>query len=188
MPTRTSYAALAFNTGELKPVDQATTAAAGITSTDLTAAEAMALRKINQFIMRVAGPVAGAAIVAVYLNDANTLDPIIVSLAELMAASIVLERWERYNHGAESLEGQNRRTDATEVAGRATRIAKDIFDAGGTVKSDGTFRRWFYPKGQQGPRVSGPLASGSMFDHRGYRNVWGETLPGPIDPYDQAKR
>lgn len=188
MANRTSYKALAFNRGELKQIESAAAADAGITATDLTDAELNAKRRVDQFILKAAGPIKAASIVSEFLDDTNDLDPIIIHLAELIASADILEQWERYNHADEGADGQNQRKDPDMVRGRATRIVEDIISAGGTFKSDGSFRRWFYPKGQQGIRVSGPGASGSRHDHRGYKNVWGELLPGPIDPYDQAKR
>ena len=188
MAARTSYFALSFSTGELKHVESNTNADEGVTATDLTNAEANAMRRVNQFILRTAGAVNGAAIVAIFADDANPLDPIIAHLAELIAAADIIEQWERFNKADEGAEGQTPRKDADTVRGRATKIAQDIVNAGGTLTSTGSFRRWWYAKGQQGIRVSGPQASGSRFDHRGYRNAFGELLPGPSDPYDDANR
>lgn len=188
MADRTSYYELNFNQGELKQIEGQTEQEGGITEADLLHAEANAMRRINQFILRVSGPLQGASTVATFKDDSNPLDPIIAHLAELIAAADILEQYERFNHADEGDAGQTKRTDANEVRGRATKIAQDIVDAGGTLTSTGSFRRWFYPKGQQGIRVSGPNASGSRFDHRGYKNHRGEHLPGPVDPYDEAKR
>lgn len=183
MSARTAYFTLAFNTGELKAVDQASAANSGITSADLRAAEADAMNRVNQFVVRVAGPLRGATIVADYMDDTNTLDPLVVQLAELMSAADILERWERFNRSDEGPDGQVRRRDSSDVRGRATRIAQDIMDAGGTLTTAGTFRRWYRPKGQQGPRVTGPMVSGSYFDPKGYTDPWGRLFPGPEDPY-----
>lgn len=186
MATRTSYFTLAFNVGELKPIDSASGAAHGITSADLLAAEAHALQLVNQFVLKVAGPLRGAAIIDEYLDDTVALDPIIPQLAELISGAEILEKWERYNRADEGSDGQVRRRDSSDVRGRATKIAQDIMDAGGTLKSDATFRRWYRPRGQQGPRVTGPMANGSYFDPRGYTDPWGTTWPGPNDPFGTA--
>ena len=188
MAARTAYATLEFNRGELKHVDEASSADMGIDSTDLRNAELAAMRRINQFILRIAGPIKGAAIVSIFADDQNPLDPIIIQLAEYVAAADILDNLERFDHASEGQEGQTQRKDADVVRGLATRIVDDIADAGGTFTSTGAFRRWAYSKGQQGMRVGGVNASGSRFDPRGYRNVWGELLPGPYDPYDTAKR
>lgn len=183
MATRTTYFALGFNSGELKPVEVANDAASGIVDDDLVLAEANALQLVNQFVIRVAGPKRGAEIVEEYLDDTNALDPIIPQLAELIASAEILEKWERYNRANEGADGQVRRRDSSDVRGRATKIAQDIMDAGGTLKADRTFRRWYRPRGQQGPRVTGPMANGSYFDPRGYTDPWGTSWPGPVDPF-----
>jgi hypothetical protein len=170
----------------LKAIDEASGASHGITDADLLAAEGNALRQINQFVIRVAGPRRGAEIVAFYMDDGETLDPLIPQLAELIAAAEILERWERFNRSDEGPDGQVRRKDSSDVRGRATRIAQDIMDAGGTLASDKTFRRWYRPKGQQGPRVEGPMVNGSYFDPKGYTDPWGRQFPGYPDPFGVA--
>lgn len=186
MADRTTYHSLGFNLGELKAIDSASGAAHGITAADLLAAEANALRQINQFVIRVAGPTRGEVIVGLYMDDTEALDPLIPQLAELIAAAEILERWERFNRSDEGPEGQVRRKDSTDVRGRATRIAQDIMDAGGTLTATKTFRRWYRPKNQQGPRVEGPMVSGSYFDLKGYTDPWGRLFAGPPDPYGVA--
>ena len=189
MATRTTYYELTFNVGELKAIEEATSSANGITEADLTLAEAHALDRVNQVILRVCGAVKGASIVAEFLDDTNDLDPIITQLAELIAAAEVLEKWERFNYSKEAREDRRMTSgiDVDHVRGRATQIVKDILDAGGTFKTDGTFRRWVLAPTQQGPRVSGPLVKGSYFDPRGYTDPWGRQYPGPPDPYGVAK-
>jgi hypothetical protein len=190
MAARTTYAVLEFSRGELKQIEAASSANEGVDSADLLKAEANAMRRVNQFILRVAGPVAGAAIVSEFSDDANSLDPIVVHLAELIAAADVLEQWERYNYSVETRDGTTTRKDASDVRGRATKVAQDIIDAGGTLKSDGTFRRWFYASNQQGPRVGGPMRNGSYF-HTGTTPQYdaaGRPIAGPIDPARWAGR
>ena len=186
MATRTTYFALAYNSGELKAISEAADPEHGITDADLLAAEAHALQLVNQFVIKVAGPTKGAEIVDFYLDDTNTLDPLIPQMAELIAAAEVLEKWERFNRSDEGPDGQVRRSDPDMVRGRATKIAQDIMNAGGTLKADSTFRRWYRNKGNAGPRVSGPMVKGSYFDPRGYTDPWGRLFPGPADPYDVA--
>ena len=187
MADRTTYYALDFNRGELKQVTEATAGANGVDTADLVLAEKNALDRINQCIGRIAGPVNAAVIIAAYMDDTGTLDPIIAQLAELVASADILEQYERYNKSDEGQDGQTQRTDADAVRGRATAIIKDIVDSGGTWTSAQVFRRWYYPKGSQGPRASGPMAGGSRFDHRGYIDYNGLLRPGPPDPYDQAR-
>jgi len=182
MTTRTSYFALEFQRGELKQVEEQGGAKLGVDLVDLTNAEANAMRRVNQYIIKCAGATVGAAIVAIFMDDANAIDPLVAHLAELIAAGDILEQWERFNYADETREGATQRRDADNVRGRATQIAQDIMDSGGTLTATGTFRRWFYASNQQGPRVTGPMSKGSYFDLTGYTDPWGRRYPGPVDP------
>lgn len=190
MAARTTYFSLAFSRGELKQVEEAAAVEQGIDATDLTNAEANAMRRVNQFILRVAGPTVGAAIVQEFADDTNPMDPVVAHMAELIAAADVLEQWERFNYAGETRDGATTRNDPTNVRGRATQVAQDIIDAGGTLKTDGSFRRWYYASNQQGPRVTGPFRNGSHFDTgtSPQYKADGTILYGPIDPGHWAGR
>jgi len=183
MANRTSYYNLQFRRGEIKHIEEAAGEDDGVTQDDLDREEVKAMNRVNGFILKVAGQTKAAEFIAEFLDDSNVIDPLIVQMAEQIAAAGVMEEWERYNYAAETREGQGQRKDAGQIRGKATQIAQDIVDSGGTMTAAGTFRRWAFAPNQQGPRVTGPLVKGSYFDPLGYTDAWGRQGNGPSDPY-----
>lgn len=182
----TKYSALEAHKGELKWMIKglASTAATGITQTDLDDADAYAFERVNSWILRVAGGKKGGAIVAEFVAASTTaeVDPAIRNLAHLVASARILRLYEEREglHTGTMGDPSLRRKDWREIQDEAMRLARDIETSKRTIKADGSVRVWGMGRLQQGPVVGGPMSGGSVFDdRRTYVGPHGDSYPLP---------
>lgn len=168
MPTPlTSYKTLTHDERHLKGVGLvAASSDAGITADDLIEAERIAKNTIDSWIIMLAGATRGAAIIDAFeAGDLDDLPGDIGDLADLHASAVVWGWYQRRN------TSNVQRSEAPEdiqqkIVDMAVALAQRIQTSGKIRSPDGSILR--IRMGPPGPAVGGPMASGSMFDDRGF--------------------